>query len=341
MTPAGRKTVNLALQGGGAHGAFTWGVLDALLEDDRIGFEAISGASAGAMNAVVMAAGYATGGRPGARLALDRFWRGISLEGRVAGPRTTLLETWFGAWPMPFKVPKLPFFDLFARMASPYDFNPLNINPLQDLIGEQVDFAALRACPDLKLYLSATNVRTGKIRVFSNAELTPAAVMASACLPMLFHAVEIDGEHYWDGGYMGNPPLFPFFGETRSGDILLVQINPIERPDLPRSAEEIVERVNEITFNGSLLRELRAIDFVNRMNEEGRLDTSRYQTNRVHRIDGADALAAYSASTRLDTSFAFFEDLKEIGRAAALDFLERHFDAIGARSTLDLRDAFS
>ncbi|WP_181704617.1 patatin-like phospholipase family protein [Chthonobacter rhizosphaerae] len=340
MSP-GRKIVNLALQGGGAHGAFTWGVLDALLEDERIGFEAISGASAGAMNAVVLAAGYATGGTEGARLALDRFWRGISLEGRVAGPRTTLLETWFGAWHMPFKTPKLPFLDLFAQMASPYDFNPLNVNPLKDLIAEQVDFEALKGCRDLKIFISATTVTSGKIKVFTNRDLSPDAVMASACLPMLFHAVEIDGEHYWDGGYMGNPPLFPFFGETRTGDILLVQINPIVRPEVPRTAKDILERVNEITFNGSLLRELRAIDFVNRMNAEGRLDPTLYQTNRVHRIDGAEDLAAYSGSTRLDTSFAFFEDLKAIGRDAAHRFLDDHFDDIGVRGTLDLRGAFA
>ncbi|MBH0238034.1 patatin-like phospholipase family protein [Methylobrevis sp. L22] len=334
------KPVNLALQGGGAHGAFTWGVLDRLLEDGRIGFEAISGTSAGAMNAVVLAAGLEAGGLDGARAALDRFWRSVSLEGRIAGPRTSLIESWFGAWRMPFDVPRFPFFDLLSRVASPYDLNPLNINPLRDLVAEQVDFDKVRSCRKLKLFISATNVATGKIKVFTNAELTPEAVMASACLPFLFQAVEVDGEHYWDGGYMGNPALFPFFGMTKTPDILLVQINPIERREVPREAQGIVERVNEITFNASLLRELRAIDFVNRLIAEDRLDRTRYHEHFVHRIEGAEAMGAFNASTKLDTSFHFFEELKEIGRTAAESFLDRHFKDVGRRGTVDLRGAF-
>lgn len=337
----GRKTVNLALQGGGAHGAFTWGVLDALLEDDRIDFEAISGTSAGAMNAVVMTAGFEAGGVDGARLALDRFWRGVSFEGRINGPRTTLVEAWFSAWRLPRTLPRLPVFDLLSRVASPYDLNPLNINPLMDFLAGEVDFDKVRACRSVKLFVCATDVQTGKIKVFTNEELTPEAVMASACLPFLFQAVEIEGRHYWDGGYMGNPAFFPFFGQTRSPDVLLVQINPIERAEVPRQAQEIIERVNEITFNASLLRELRAIDFVNRLIAENRLDRDRYQVTHVHRIDGADDLGAHSAATKLDTSFAFFEELKGIGREAAFGFLDRHFDDIGERSTLDLRQAFS
>ncbi|SON53817.1 Patatin-like phospholipase [Hartmannibacter diazotrophicus] len=335
-----RKPVNLALQGGGAHGAFTWGVLDCLLEDDRLDFEAISGTSAGAMNAVVMAAGIVEGGREGARAALERFWRSVSLEGGLGGQRTPLIDTWLDAWKMPFDLPRFPFFDMLSRVASPYDLNPLNINPLRDHLVSQVDFAKVRACKQTKLYISATNVRTGKIKVFTNGELSPDAVMASACLPFVFHAVEIDGEHYWDGGYMGNPALFPFFGVSKTFDTLLVQINPVERPEVPREAQAIVERVNEITFNGSLLRELRAIDFVNRLIDEQRLDPGQYQRNFMHRIAGADELAAFGAATKMDTSFAFFVKLKDIGRRAAERFMTAHFDDIGRRGTLDLRDVF-
>ncbi|ODN72636.1 patatin-like phospholipase family protein [Methylobrevis pamukkalensis] len=336
----GRKIVNLALQGGGAHGAFTWGVLDRLLEDDRLDFEAISGTSAGAMNAVVLAAGLDTGGVDGARMALETFWRSVSTEGRISGPRTSLIEVWMSAWRMPFDRPRFPLFDLVSRVASPYDLNPLNLNPLRDLLAEQIDFERVRNCDKIKLYISATSVETGKIKVFRNKDLSADAVMASACLPFLFHAVEIDGEHYWDGGYMGNPALFPFFGESGSGDIVLVQINPLERQEVPRDAQGIIERVNEITFNASLLRELRAIDFVNRLIDEGRLDTAHYQRNRVHRIAGADELAAFGSSTKMNTSYAFFEELMTIGRQAAGRFLDAHFDAIGEKGTLDLRHVF-
>jgi Predicted esterase of the alpha-beta hydrolase superfamily len=338
--PNGRVVVNLALQGGGAHGAFTWGVLDRILEDDRIDFEAISGTSAGAMNAVVLADGLERGGVEGAREALERFWRSVSRDGDSRSSANPLIEMWFSAWKLPFDVPRFPFFDVLSRVASPYDLNPLNINPLRDHLAGQVDFDRVRESGAFKLFISATNVATGKIKVFRNADLSADAVMASACLPFLFHAVEVGGEHYWDGGYMGNPALFPFFGETETADILLVQINPIERREVPRGAQEIVERVNEITFNASLLRELRAIDFVNRLVDDHRLDRMNYQKNRVHRIAGADELAAFGASSKMDTSFAFFCELREIGRRAASRFLEDHFDDIGVRSTLDLRDVF-
>jgi NTE family protein len=219
----GRKAINLALQGGGAHGAFTWGVLDRLIEDGRLDFEAISGTSAGAMNAVVLADGFARDGAAGARDRLEAFWKGVSREG-MGGPAEKILAPILAFW----HVPNLPMFD-FSRYASPYSLNPLNVNPLRDLLDELVDFKRVRANGGPKLFISATNVRNGKIKVFSGKEVTAEAVMASACLPHLFKAVEIDGEAYWDGGYSGNPALFPFFTETKAEDILLVQINPAAR----------------------------------------------------------------------------------------------------------------
>ena len=331
-------TLNLALQGGGAHGAFTWGVLDYLIEDGRLDFEAISGTSAGAMNAVVLADGFARDGANGARERLEAFWKGVSREG-IGGRAEGILGPILSFWRMPNipNLPSLPFFGDWSRM-SPYAYNPLNINPLRDLLEQLVDFRMVRANEGLRLFISATNVRTGKVKLFKT--ITADVIMASAYLPHLFHAVEIDGEAYWDGGYTGNPALFPFFTETHSEDILLVQINPVRRDDVPTSGQEIMERLSEITFNASLLREFRAIDFVNRLMDEGRVDPKRYRRNRLHRIDATEALAAHTASSKLDTSWSFFQELRDAGREAAEAWLRRHYDDIGVKATIDLRQEF-
>jgi len=333
------KTINLALQGGGAHGAFTWGVLDALLADERLDFEAISGTSAGAMNAVVLADGLMRGGAEGARHRLGAFWRRVSREGRGASAAAEIVQNLMGFWHLPTFSPFV-FAEEWATLTSPYGRNPLNINPLRDLVERLIDFERVRDNNGLRLFISATNVRTGKIRVFTGKEVTADAVMASACLPYVFQAVEIDGEAYWDGGYSGNPALFPFFEQTQSEDILVVQVNPLRRDSLPRTAREIMERTSEITFNASLLREFRAIDFVNRMMDEHRLDPRRYRRNRLHRIDATKALANYTASSRLDTSWHFFRELHEAGRQAAQAWLAANFDAVGERATVDLRGEF-
>jgi NTE family protein len=337
--PANFKTINLALQGGGAHGAFTWGVLDALLEDERLDFEAISGTSAGAMNAVALADGLMRNGTLGARDRLGAFWRRVSQEGSNAGAAGDIVKSMLGFWHLQAFSP-FSFFEQFQNFLSPYRTNPLNINPLRDLIGHLIDFENVRANDGLKLFISATNVRTGKIKVFSGKEITAEAVMASACLPFLFQAVEIGKEAYWDGGYTGNPALFPFFDETETADILVVQVNPVRREEVPRSPEGIMERASEITFNSSLLREFRAIDFVNRLMDQGRLDPGRYRRNRIHRIDATEALAHYSAASKLDTSWHFFQELHAAGRAAAGDWLKKHYADLGVRSTIDLRAEF-
>jgi NTE family protein len=334
----GAKPVNLALQGGGAHGAFTWGVLDRLLEIGDLAIEGLSGTSAGAMNAVLLTAGWHRGGADGAREHLDRFWTRVAREARVNPIQPTPLDLLFGRFNLDAS-PSYVLYDVLSRFFSPYDINPLNINPLRDLVAEMVDFEAVRACDALKLYVSATNVHTGKLRVFRAHEMTVDMVMASACLPFLFQAVEIGGEPYWDGGYGGNPALWPFFYETSTDDLLLVQINPVVRRETPRAAREIMSRVNEITFNAALLRELRAIELVGRLKDQGRLEGTHYRKINVHRIDGAGALVELdlNASSKLNTSWAFLTTLKERGRAAADAFVATHLDAVGERSTVDLR----
>ena len=338
MTSKTPKRINLALQGGGAHGAFTWGVLDRLLEDDRLQIHGLTGTSAGAMNAVVLATGYHHGGAKAAREALDDFWSEVSKQSFFSPIRRSPLDVALGQWSLDFS-PSYLAFDLMSRVASPYEFNPLNVNPLREVVEKIVDFEAVHKCGSLKVFVAATNVFTGKIRVFSKEEVTVDAVMASACLPHVFQAVEIDGEPYWDGGYMGNPPLYPLFYETDTPDVVLIQINPIERREVPKTAREIVNRLNEITFNSSLLREMRAAHFVSRLIEEGRLPDEKYMKVHMHRIDG-DELKPLQASSKSNAEWAFLTELKAIGRRAADKWLEHSFDALGNRSTIDLKAEF-
>ncbi|MFN3226855.1 MAG: patatin-like phospholipase family protein [Hyphomicrobiales bacterium] len=350
-----KKMVNLALQGGGAHGAFTWGVLDKLLEDGRLGFEGISGTSAGAMNAVALADGWYERGADGAREKLETFWRAISRNGSfsVTDKQQEVLDRFLSFWMWPMRngggaeafaklFPLAPWANPFtSQLTSPYDVNPLNINPLRDVVERLVDFERVAKCNDFKLFIAATKVHSGKIRLFRREDVTSDAVLASACLPYAFQAVEIDEEPYWDGGYTGNPALFPFFTETDCEDIVLIQINPIERKETPKTSQEILERVSEVTFNASLLREFRAIDFVNRLIDAGKLEGGEYRRNRVHRIDAGDELASLGAGSKFNTSWAFFTRLRDIGREAAAEFLDTHFDDVGQRGTVDLRAAFS
>ena len=334
-----RKPINLALQGGGAHGAFTWGVLDYFLEHGGIEIEAVSGTSAGAMNAVVVADGLMKGGEDKARAALRDFWRAVSDAGRSSPIQRAPIDVFMGNWSLDTS-PSYLFFDLLNRVASPYELNPLNLNPLRDLVAAQVDFESVRACDKVKLFISATNVETGRVKVFRRAELTADAIMASACLPFMFQAVEIDGVPYWDGGYMGNPALFPFFRGCASRDVVIVQINPILRQGTPRSAREILNRVNEITFNASLLREFRAINFVSRLIEEGKLDADDYRQVLVHLVSADEHLNPLGASSKLNAEWAFLTHLFEIGREAAGRWCDSHYDSLGARSTVELRSLF-
>ncbi|MEP9379644.1 patatin-like phospholipase family protein [Aquabacter sp. CN5-332] len=334
------KPISLALQGGGAHGAFTWGVVDRLLEEESLSISGISGTSAGAMNAVVMASGLAKGGPTQARAALTEFWRDVSRDGRLSPLQRTAFDRVLGNWSLA-KSPAYIAFEVASRFLSPYDFNPLNLNPLRDILHAHVDFEAIRAS-NVKVFISATNVHTGRARVFGHTEMTAEAVMASACLPLLFQAVEIDGVPYWDGGYMGNPPLFPLYEHVEADDILLVQINPILREETPRTSAEIQNRINEITFNASLLAQLRAIDQVTQLIEQGlltrwTLGSSGFRRVRLHRIGGADQLVGFDLSSKMNAEWAFLQHLRDLGRQAAEDFIAEHGDDVGRRSTLDLR----
>jgi NTE family protein len=334
-----KKKINLALQGGGAHGAFTWGVLDHLLSDERLDIEGISGTSAGAINAVMLADGLARGGPAEARKRLAEFWRAASLDGNLPALQRSVVDRLFSFTPYE-GTPAQAWFNAVARYMSPYDLNPLNINPLRDLIERFVDFDAVRACRDISLFISATNVHTGRLRVFPHDKITVDVVMASACLPTLFRAVEIDGVPYWDGGYMGNPAIFPFFGTTLTEDVLVVQINPVERASTPATQPEIINRINEITFNSSLLAEFRAIDFVTRLIDQGRLPhgtgKGEYRRINVHRIALDATFKNLTADSKLNSDFDFFEMLQKGGTVAARQFLNAHFDDIGKRSTVDL-----
>ncbi len=334
------KRINLALQGGGAHGAFTWGVLDHLLSDERIAFEGVSGTSAGAVNAVMFADGLIRGGRAEAQKRLAEFWRAVSSTGNLPPLQRAVVERLLAFAPLEGS-PVQAWLDAMSRFFSPYDFNPLNINPLKDLIERFVDFDTLRAFGDLQLFISATNVQTGRVRVFPREKVTADTVMASACLPLLFRAVEIDGVPYWDGGYLGNPVIFPFFRTTKTEDVLVVQINPLIRQTTPTSASEIMNRINEITFNSSLIAEYRAIEFVARLIDQGRLPRGigpgEYRRVNVHRIVLDRFGTHFDSFSKLSTDYDFFEALHLTGKRAARRFLDEHFNDIGVRSTVDLR----
>ncbi len=334
-----RRPVNLALQGGGVHGAFGWGVLDRLLEDDRLAPDAISATSAGAMNAVVMAWGVSQGGREGARASLAEFWKKISDAGEMWNPiRPDTMAPWLKdvSWPLDLS-PAYLMFQAVTHTFSPYQLNPLDLNPLRDVLNSVVDFSELRRCPRAtRLFLCATNVRSGKIRVFENAEITADAVLASACLPSIFKAVEIDGEHYWDGGFMGNPAIFPLIYSGASRDVIIVHINPLVQDRLPTSAPEIFDRMNEISFNSSLMREIRAIAFVSRLIEEERLDPSRYQRMLIHAISDDQEMRQHGAWSKLNPDWTFMTHLFDKGRAAAGRWLDDHADDVGTRSSVDI-----
>jgi len=334
------KSINLALQGGGAHGAFTWGVLDRLLEDERIRFDGISATSAGAMNAAALAAGMAAGGPEGAKKALAGLWHRISHAALTSPLQPTLFERLFGNHSMAQSA-GFVFFELMTRLFSPYEFNPLNRNPLQQVLLDSIDFDALRpkTCP-IKLYLAATNVRSGKIKVFDNSEIGVDAVLASACLPFLFQAVEIDGEAYWDGGYAGNPPIFPLIYNCSSGDVVIVQLSPMRRDELPHSSLEILNRVNEISFNSSLLREMRAIRFVTRLIDDGTVADGSLRRMRIHAIAADDVIAKLSIASKLDADWEFLTSLRDTGRERAEQWLDAHFKRLGVESTVDLQAVY-
>jgi NTE family protein len=330
-----RRKIDLALQGGGSHGAFTWGVIDRLLDEADLEIEGVSGTSAGAMNAIILASGLARGGRRAAQQELRAFWQAV---GRMPGiSRLSIRPP--GTWHLDSS-PAYLWFDLMSRMLSPYQLNPANINPLRDLVTRQIDFDAIRSAGAIRVFVSATNVRTGRRRVFGNSELSAEAVIASACLPFLFQAVEIDGEAYWDGGYSGNPALMPLYHSTDTSDIIIIGINPFIRPEIPRRARDVINRVNEITFNASFFLEVEAVRLlIDRMIGDESAPRN-YHRLFLHGISAEDKLRTLGASSKLNNDLEFLEYLYTIGRQAGGDWLDRFSDGLGSRTTLDYGPPF-
>jgi NTE family protein len=325
--------VDLALQGGGSHGAFTWGVLDRLLEEPWLKIEAISGTSAGAMNAAVLVSGFLNGGARGAREALDTYWERVAESARYSPIQRSIFDRLMNRWSLDTS-PGYVVMDLMSRLVSPYNLNPFGYNPIRSILEDCIDFGHLNDAP-IKLFITATSVRTGRGKIFRNKEITPDVLLASACLPTLFQAIEIDGEPYWDGGYAGNPTISPLVRESEAYDVILVQINPRERLDTPRSAGDILDRLNEISFNAPLMKELRMIALLRQAVDPGTGEGCRWAKMRTHRIL-TDKLVEFGASSKLNAEGRFLRVLKDEGRKAAEEFLQSRGDDIGKRSTADL-----
>jgi NTE family protein len=337
------KKINLGLQGGGAHGAFAWGALDKILEDGRIEFDGVSATSAGAMNAGVLAYGYATGGREGARKALESFWRRISEAGKkFSVTEITPLDHLYTKMGI-IDTPSFSAFETVSGALSPYQFNPTNFNPLHDVLAETIDFNVLKKQDKIKLRICATNVNTGKVRVFKNEEMCIEALLASGCLPFLFQTVSIGDENFWDGGYMGNPALFPLIYDTNTSDILIVHINPIHREEVPKTAGGIRNRVNEISFNSSLMREMRSIAFITDLIDKGWIkEEHKDKLKRVyiHSVRADDVMHDLGVASKLNSDWDFLLKLKELGREKAAKWLKDNFDKIGKQTTIDIKEDY-
>jgi NTE family protein len=337
----GKKRINLALQGGGAHGAFAWGVLDRLLEQDGLEIDGVVGTSAGAMNAAATAYGLSIGEAAGARHVLHEFWKKISEAARFSPLQQTPWDKMMN--PHSGSLENSPGYiitDFLSRMFSPYQLNPTNQNPLRDVLSSVIDFDRIHQADKIKLFICASNVMTGRIKVFSKQEVTVDAVLASACLPFMFQAVEVDGQFYWDGGYMGNPPLYPLFYHTDTRDVLILQLNPINIPELPTTAPAILDRINTLSFNSSLMREMRAIHFVTKLVDSGFTAGGRLNRVFIHTIDGEDLLSRLGVSSKLNADWAFLQHLHQAGRDAADKWLREHWDKIGVESSTDIEGKF-
>jgi NTE family protein len=334
-----RKSINLALQGGGAHGAFAWGAIDTLLADGRIDIEAISATSAGAMNAVVLADALTDGDRDHARERLTAFWKAIADAGEKYNPVKPMRD-WTGR---ALPIEQSPFywmFDTMLRVFSPYQLNPMNFNPLRDVLNQHVDFEKLRTTKGINVHLCATNVETGKVRIFNRDELTADTVLASACLPFLFQTIEIEGSNYWDGGYIGNPAIFPLIYGSKSCDVVIIHINPIVRRGVPKTAPEILNRINEISFNSSLMREMRAIAFVTRLISQKKLKASEMKQMLIHSIRDDEVMTAHSIASKMSPDWEFLCSLRQSGSAVTERWMRAHYGDVGERSSVDLEAEF-
>lgn len=335
-----RKPITLALQGGGSHGAFTWGVLDRLLADDRLEIEAISATSAGAINGALLVCGLAQGGREGAQALLARFWRQMGEMSRLSPLQPTPLDRLLPGWGLQFS-PVYQWGEAVMRLFSPYQLNPLDINPMRVSLRGLIDYDVLRREPPVALYVSATNVRTGKVRIFAPAEMSEDVLLASTCLPHLFRAVEIDGQSYWDGGYVANPAIYPLMRHGRANEVVIVQVTPIGDRDVPATADAILHRINEISFNSSLMREMHALAFITNLMDRGWIDRlAGLRKTHIHMIQDEDLMSGLHATSKFNAEPAFLDLLHGAGTKAAAAWLARHYDDIGRTSTIDVSEVY-
>jgi NTE family protein len=337
--PPVTRPVSLGLQGGGTYGAFTWGVLDRLLDEESLAFDSLSGSSSGAVNAVVLADGWARGGgRAGAKQALRRFWTTLGQLSSFSPLQPTLADRMAGRWTME-RSPIYQLMEMAGAVIGPVMQLPVTLNPLRNLLQTLVNFERVRDCEELQLFIAATNVRTGTGRIFTRTELDPQKVIASACLPTVFAGVEIDGETYWDGSYVANPPLAPLLARP-ARDLIVVQNNPIARANLPRSLADISNRSNEIAFNISFVREMSALKHLNAVPEEERGAGMAQAPTRLHLISGTDILSEYAMSSKFNSEMPFLTHLHDCGVKAAEAWLQEHGAGVGVRSTFDEMPVF-
>jgi NTE family protein len=339
MTKGNKKQLNIALQGGGTHGAFEWGVLDRLLDEKDLVIDGMSATSGGAINAALFIDGYMKDGNKGAKQALYNFWREVSIQQALSPLRRTPAERLINGWNLNRSVGYRTL-EALNGIFSPYDLNPIDYNPLRVILSDSLNIQGLQSCSIIKLFITATRVYNGQARVFKCNEITIDVLMASSCLPQFFQAVEINGEPYWDGGYLGNPSLWPFFYECQCSDILLVQINPIWRKQVPRSRMEITNRLNEINFNSSLISEMRAISFVSKLLKEGRVEADRYKDVKLHMIEKPEELSKLNASSKMNCEWDFLCYLRDMGHKAADAWLRKNFNKVGIESTVPIYDTF-
>lgn len=335
----GKKVISIAMQGGGAHGAFTWGVLDKLFEDGRFIVEGMTGTSAGGMNAVATALGLIDGGNSGARKMLEKFWTGMAAAGATSPISCGPIDTLLGKYTM-YNSPGFLMFDFMSKIFSPYQTNPFNLNSLRDLVEKLFDFEKIQKTKDYKVFLAATHVYTGKVKIFPNKEINANSLQATACLPTMFKAVMVNNEYYWDGGFIANPPIYPLIYDCETPDVLLIKLNPTHRNRLPMTSTEISDRLNEITNNESIVREMRSINFITKLIETGQLDSKKHKHMHMHLIENEETFQDLGWSSKLNTEMAFYEYLFDAGRKAASEWIEKNFDKVGKQTSFDIEEEF-